>query len=227
MHTPQRRATKQKKAPKHEVANLEITGKSCHVSQPLRQLIMEKSNQLPPLDAIHIVLTSHKEKQGTEVHLTAMRGKETFQVKTQHTNPYSAVIAAFKKIRTLANKHQKIRQNKKKHDIGLSKKEEQILELEEDIHLYDDILPLETMDAWDSLKYYGYIPGSAKKVLSRKKINLPVLSEDEAIKKFESSQNKVLVFLNEKEHKIQLIHKQNDDNYVLIEPIIAPGFHIF
>ncbi|UWF54843.1 HPF/RaiA family ribosome-associated protein [Chlamydia psittaci] len=227
MHTPQRRATQQKKAPKHEVVNLEITGKSFHVSQPLRQLIIEKSSQLPPLDAIHIVLTSHKEKQWTEVHLTGMRRKETFQVKTQHNNPYSAVITAFKKIRTLANKHQKIRQDKKKHDKGLSKKEEQILELEEDIHLYDDLLPLETMDAWDSLKYYGYIPGSAKKVLCRKKIHLPILSEDEAIKKFETSHNKVLVFLNEKEHKIQLIHKQNDDNYVLIEPIIAPGFHIF
>ncbi|WP_375793635.1 sigma 54 modulation/S30EA ribosomal C-terminal domain-containing protein [Chlamydia sp. 12-01] len=227
MHSPQRRSTKQKKTLGHEVANLEITGKSFHISQPLRQLIIEKSGQLPAVDSIHVVLTSHKEKQGTEVHLTATMGKETFQVKTQHSNAYSAVISAFKKIRTLTNKYQKIRQDKKKHGVGLSKEEEHVVELQESTHLYDDMLPIETMDAWDSLKRYGYIPGSAKKILSKKKINLPVLSEDEAVKKFEASRDKVLVFLNEKEHKIQLIHKQNDNNYVLIEPIIAPGFHIF
>lgn len=227
MHSPQRRLAKQKKTPRREVANLEITGKSFHISQPLRQLIIEKSGQLPAVDSIHVVLTSHKEKQGTGVHLTASIGKETFQVKTQHSNAYSAVISAFKKIRTLANKHQKIRQDKKKHDIGLSKKEEHIVEIQESVHLYDDMLPIEAMDAWDSLKQYGYIPGSVKKTLSKKKTDLPVLSEDEAIKKFEASRDKVLVFLNEKEHKIQLIYKQNDDNYVLIEPTIAPGFHIF
>lgn len=227
MHSPQRRLAKQKKTPRREVANLEITGKSFHISQPLRQLIIEKSGQLPAVDSIHVVLTSHKEKQGTGVHLTASIRKEAFQVKTQHSNAYSAVISAFKKIRTLANKHQKIRQDKKKHDIGLSKKEEHIVEIQESVHLYDDMLPIEAMDAWDSLKQYGYIPGSVKKTLSKKKTDLPVLSEDEAIKKFEASRDKVLVFLNEKEHKIQLIYKQNDDNYVLIEPTIAPGFHIF
>ncbi|BAE81625.1 conserved hypothetical protein [Chlamydia felis Fe/C-56] len=228
MHSPQRRSSKQKKIPSPKVPNLEITGKSFHISQPLRQLIMEKNAQLSAVDSTHVVLTSHKDKrEGTEVHLTATKGKEIFQAKTHHTNAYSAVISAFKKIRTLANKHQKIRQDKKKHDLGLSKKEEHIIELQESSHLYDDLLPIETMDAWDSLKQYGFIPGSAKKLLFKKKIPLPVLSEDEAIKKFEASRDKVLVFLNEKEHKIQLIHKQNDDNYVLIEPIISPGFHIF
>ncbi|WP_348663698.1 HPF/RaiA family ribosome-associated protein [Chlamydia vaughanii] len=226
MPNPQRRSAKQKSTSKHEDTNLEITGKSFHVSEPLRHLIIEKSNQLPAVDSIHVVLTSHKDKQGTEVHILISMGKDTFQVQTHHSNAYSAVISAFKKIRTLANKHQKIRHDKKKHDVGLSKKEEQILEIEEAIHLYDDMLPIETMDAWDSLKTYGYIPGSAKKTLSKKKIALPVLSEEEAVQKFESSRDKVLVFLNEKEHKIQLIHKQNDDNYVIIEPIIAPGFHI-
>lgn len=64
-----------------------------------------------------------------------------------------------------------------------------------------------------------------KKHLSKKKVPLPILSEEEALQKFSSSQDKALVFLNEKEHKIQLIYKQNNDKYVIIEPLLPPGFH--
>ncbi|EPP36559.1 HPF/RaiA family ribosome-associated protein [Chlamydia avium] len=225
MRHPRKQSPKKSSPQKDNNVNVTITGRSFHISYPLRQLIMEKSRQLP-VTAIHVVLTSHKEKQGTEVHILASKGKESFQVKTHNNNPYSAVISAFKKIRTLTHKYQEIRLDKKKHDLGLSKKEEHVLQLEEADHQYDDVLPIAALDAWDSLKCYGYIPNAMKKHLSKKKVPLPILSEEEAIRKFASSQDKVLVFLNEKEHKIQLIHKQNNDNYVIIEPIIAPGFHI-
>lgn len=225
MHNPRRRSTKKSSNQPQKNVDVTITGKSFHISPPLRQLIMEKSRQLPSL-GIHVVLTSHNDKQGTEVHIHASKGKESFQVRTHNNNPYTAVISAFKKIRTLAHKHQEIRRDKKKHDLGLSQKEEHVLQLEEIDHQYDDMLPIEPMDTWDSLKCYGYIPNALKKHLSKKKVPLPILSEEEAIKKFSSSQEKVLVFLNEKEHKIQLIHKQSNDNYVIIEPIITPGLHI-
>ena len=224
MQNPRRRSTKKSSPQQRKNVEVTITGKSFHISSPLRQLILEKSQHLP-VTSIHIVLISHKDKQGPEVHLLASKGKESFQVQTHSPNPYSAVISAFKKIRTLTHKHREIRRDKKKHNLGLSKKEELVLQLEEADHQYDDVLPVENLDAWDALKCYGFIPSMLKKHLSKKKVPLPILSEEEALQKFSSSQDKALVFLNEKEHKIQLIYKQNNDKYVIIEPLLPPGFH--
>ncbi|SPN73707.1 SigL modulation protein [Chlamydia serpentis] len=212
---------------KESTVNIEISTKSFHLSIPLKELILEKSRHLPPMDSIHIVLTSHKDKLGTEVHVVASHGKEILQTKVQNSNPYTAVISAFKKIRTMANKHYNKRKDKTKHDLGLAAKEELIaIQKEQEDHIGDEWLPFEALDAWDSLKTLGYVPASEKKKISKKKISIRMLSQEEAIRHLEAVQENFLIFLNEHEHKIQCIYKKHDGNYVLIEPSLKPGFRI-
>ncbi|WP_100934668.1 HPF/RaiA family ribosome-associated protein [Candidatus Chlamydia corallus] len=207
--------------------NVEITTKAFRLSTPLKELIFEKSHHLPPMETIHVVLTSHKDKLGTEVHVVASHGKEILQTKVHNANPYTAVINAFKKIRTMANKHYNKRKDKTKHDLGLATKENRIaIQKEEEDHISDEWLPFETLDAWDSLKTLGYVPASVKKKISKKKISIRMLSQDEAILQLESAQDNFLIFLNEQEHKIQCIYKKHDGSYVLIEPSLKPGFCI-
>ncbi|ANH78388.1 sigma 54 modulation/S30EA ribosomal C-terminal domain-containing protein [Candidatus Chlamydia sanziniae] len=214
-------------SPKDSCTPVEITGKSFHVSLPLKHLIIEKSRHLPPMETIRVIITSHKDKQGTEVHIIASQGKEVLQTKVYNDNPYTAVIQGFKKIRTRANKYQNKHLNKIKHSIRLKEKEER-LPLQEDNHeLFTEWPLFPAMDAWDALKHFGYVPKSEKKKISKKKISINTLSSDEAIRQLESSKDNLLIFLNEKEHKIQCLHKQHDGNYVLIEPSLYRGFHIF
>ncbi|ACZ33564.1 conserved hypothetical protein [Chlamydia pneumoniae LPCoLN] len=207
--------------------HVEITTKAFRLSMPLKQLILEKSDHLPPMETIRVVLTSHKDKLGTEVHVVASHGKEILQTKVHNANPYTAVINAFKKIRTMANKHSNKRKDRTKHDLGLAAKEERIaIQEEQEDRLSNEWLPVEDLDAWDSLKTLGYVPASAKKKISKKKMSIRMLSQDEAIRQLESAPENFLIFLNEQEHKIQCIYKKHNGNYVLIEPSLKPGFCI-
>ena len=200
---------------------VEITGRSFHVSEPLKQLILEKSQQLPLSALVHVVISSHKDKQGTEVHIVLSKGKETMQVKVFHSNVYTAVIQAFKKIRTGCSKLQLKRQDRIKHRHSLAEEELLCIEKEDENmeNFIEEWIPFTPMDAWDSLKNFGHVPTAAKKKVSKKKTTIPMLSEQEAIQKLASSKEAALVFLNEQENKIQCVYKQHG-NYVLIDPTL-------
>ncbi|WP_035392417.1 HPF/RaiA family ribosome-associated protein, partial [Chlamydia ibidis] len=119
------RPHKQTKRNKFCQGPVEITGKSFQISQPLKKLIFNKSNQLPVSDAIHVVFTPQKNKHSIETHVVVVIGKDTFQAKTIHENPYTAVISSFKKIRNMINKRQKTRIDKKKRGVSLPKEAEE------------------------------------------------------------------------------------------------------
>lgn len=93
---------------------VEVTGKLFHVSSFLKQLITEKARQLPLIHSVHVVITSHKDKEGAEIHVVASSGRETIQTKVFHKNPYTGIITAFKKLRTAASKHQQILQERRR-----------------------------------------------------------------------------------------------------------------
>ncbi|WP_236558932.1 HPF/RaiA family ribosome-associated protein [Chlamydia sp. 17-3921] len=132
---------------------VEITSKSFHISEPLRQLILEKSKHFPTSESFRVVLTSHKDKQGTEVHVVISIGKKTLQTKALHTNAYTAVINAFKKIRTIMNKLHVKQKDKTKHCHPLSEEEILLVEKEQKSKtLANEWLPFSSMDSQDSLK---------------------------------------------------------------------------
>ena len=201
---------------------VEITGRSFHVSKPLKQLILEKSQQLPLSAFVHVVISSHKDKQGTEVHIVLSKGKETMQVKVFHPNVYTAVIQAFKKIRTGCSKLQLKKHDRIKHRHSLAEEELLCIEKEDESieNFEEEWLPFTPMDAWDSLKNFGHVPTAAKKKVSKKKTTIPMLSEQEAIQKLASSKEAALLFLNEQENKIQCVYKQHSGTYVLIDPTL-------
>lgn len=100
--------------------HVKITGKSFHIKFPLKQLILEKASALPSCNAakVHVVISLLKDKRSVEVHTVVSLWGETYQTKVQHSNPFTAVISAFKKIRIMTHKHQEIRLNTRKHFIN-------------------------------------------------------------------------------------------------------------
>lgn len=110
----------------HDVP-IDIIGKSFRIAFPLHRFITEKSLGIPNIQAIQVTIASSHNSNQVEVSILATVGSRKIQTKALHHNAYSAAIAAFKTLRTLANKHQAKTSGRKKHRTSLSENEQTIL----------------------------------------------------------------------------------------------------
>lgn len=128
------------KATKSNDFQLKITSKSFKVLEPLRRLISDKSRNIPSLQSAHVTLLSKPNQNEIEVDISSVVNDQTFQAKAAHQDAYSAVILAFKKLRSITNKSLTKQIDKKRKQASLSANEQNLLDQENNYAPYSEHL---------------------------------------------------------------------------------------
>lgn len=116
----------------HDDFQLKITSKSFKVFEPLRRLIADKCKHIPSIQSAHVTLLSYPNRNEITIDISAVVNDLTLQAKASHQDAYSAVILAFKKLRSIAKKSLTRQIDRKRKKSALSTNEQLFLHQEEE-----------------------------------------------------------------------------------------------
>lgn len=185
--------------------NIMVTGRSIHVTEPMKDYAIEKVAKLERFTnrIIDVIITM--EVQRVEHRVDIVLKAEQIKIKSQacSDNMYASVDKAVHKLEA-----QLLKYRSRIHDHRARER----TPFEMNVNVYQEI----------EEEYAGKEEGeqySLHKIVNKEKKPLKTLTFDEAIMKMELSQDPFLLFRNEEDMKLKLIYRRKEDgNYGVMEP---------
>lgn len=189
--------------------NIMVTGRSIHVTEPMKDYAMEKVAKLERFSNRIIDVLITMDIQRVEHRVDIVLKVEQIKIKSQASsdNMYASIDKAVDKLeaqllkyRSRINDHHAKERTFQEMDVSVYQRPEEAL---------DEDIPSEG----EETELF-----QPHKIVKKEKMPLKTLTFDEAIMKMELSQDSFLIFRSEEDMKLKVIYRREDENYGVIEP---------
>jgi len=195
--------------------NIFITGRSVHVTEAMKNYALEKMSKIERISdrIIEVNITMDIQRFINRVDIVIKIDHTKIVSEATSNDMYASIDMAIDKIQTQVRKyHERIREH---HAEGVSAVDWNAnvakTPLEQEILDINSEIEEETQRSLlDSLYPHA--------IVARKKMPLKVLTESEAVKKLELSEDTFLLFRQEEDQKLKVLYRKNDGNFGIIEP---------
>ena len=195
----------------NDVYSIEITGRTIHVTQSMKDYAIDKISKVDrftdSIIDVHVIMDVQKLAHRCEIILKVNNLK--IRAQADSTDMYASIDEAVKKMESQLKKYLrkihnhfspvKEERNMKIDVISPMTEEDVVYSINEENDLNHDKVLLET-----------YKP---HKVVKQKSKPLKLLTIDEAVIKMDLSLDNFMIFRNEKTRQLQVIYRRKDDNY--------------
>jgi putative sigma-54 modulation protein len=190
--------------------NLKIWSKTVPLTDAINSYVFEKLDKMDRF-AKHIIDVSVTLDVQNLAHSVSMFLKFShFNIRVSATtdNLYSAIDKASDKLKNLIEKYKKKLQNH--HVEGLSSIDMRVNVLKEDpTDEINDAIEEETLKEEENL----YKP---HKIVKTETMSLKLLTQEEAVMKFELSSGNFLIYKCEEDQKTKMIYRNDDGNFAIV-----------
>lgn len=191
--------------------NISIVAKHMDITDPIRDYVREKIGKIDRF-ADHILdvtvtLDIVKLEHIVTINMSFLHFKINVHASTKDI--YSAIDKASERLVRLVSKYKsKLQEHKGKHlsDIDLHVN---VLKPNEIEDINDAI---EEENEKEEVELYKF-----HKVVSKEKLPLKMLTQDEAVMKLELSSDPFLIYKSEEDQKIKVVYKRDDEDLALVE----------
>jgi len=182
---------------------IQITGRHIEITEPMREYALEKISRIEKfIDKIidvNVVMDTQKLEHRVDIILKFGGMKITSSASC--TDMYASIDKAVHKLEAQLRRYKsKIQDHHARHHTP--------------VDMNVNILKLAEED-FDEEAAQEFKPHT---ILKQKTLPLKTLTYNEAVMKMELSNDSFLVFMNEKDRKINVIYRRKDENYGVIEP---------
>lgn len=190
---------------------IQIHGKTVLVTEPMKNYAVEKIQKVAKItqQSIHVYATLDIQK--LEHHVSLLMTFSHFKVKVEAVTDdmYSAIDKATDKLSQVLKKWKGKILHHHHRTVTIEEAEVKVMQPieEEDLQFYN-----QEIEARDKKEYF--IP----KIVATKLHPIKTLMPSEAMMKLELSSDPFLVFRNQEDLKIKILHRLEDGNYGLISP---------
>lgn len=190
--------------------NIMVTGRSVHVTEPMKDYAMEKVAKLERFSnrIIDVIITMDIQK--VEHRVDIVLKAEQIKIKSQAStdNMYASIDKAVDKLEA-----QLLKYRSRIHDHHAKDR----AALEMNVNVYQRTKEIADEEVLES-EGEEVEPFHPHKIVKTEKIPLKILTFDEAVMKMDLSQDTFLIFRSEEDMKLKVIYRRNDENYGVIEP---------
>lgn len=198
----------------NDLYSIEITGRSIHVTQAMKDYAIEKISKIDRFTDriidVHVIMDVQKLEHRCEIILKV----NNLKIKSQgdSTDMYASIDEAVKRMERQVKKYLS-----KLHDHFSNAREEKKMQIDIITPATDDDVVYSINNEievnHDHVIMETYKP---HKVVKQKTKPLKTLTIDEAVTKMDLSLDNFLIFRNEKTRQVQVVYRRKDGNYGVI-----------
>lgn len=196
----------------HKDFSLTIVGRHMDLTEPLKQLIREKLLKLQEIlggQAIDVVVSLETQKLDQRCVLVVRFGRAKIKVQADSTDMYTSIDDAMRKLETKI-----LRYKSRLHDYHRISRIVHELEVETIAPEDEDLAIINAEIQGINLKELR--EEFHHPVVATEKLELKVLSLNEAVMKMDLSGDIFLLYRSEEDHKLRLLYRRKDGNYAVV-----------
>jgi putative sigma-54 modulation protein len=193
--------------------NLSIAGKHFQITDAIRNYVFEKLEKVDRIADriidVNVVLDAQKLEHSCSVHMDFIHFHIKVHASTE--NMYSAIDRCMDRLNKLIRRYKTKLQSRRFKDLTTVDIHVNVIKpLEDNLKIInEDIEAQNALEEEDRYKLH--------EIVAKETMSLKTLTQEEAVMKMELSNDLILIFRSEEDHKMKVIYRRPDSNYGLVQ----------